>query len=485
MSILVPVYNELGYTVECIGSIPRSRPKVSYELIVADDASPDPAIARLGTIKNLRYVAQPTNLGFLENSTRRSTPAAASSPAAQQRCPTAGRRAGRHGGDAGRQPRRGGRRTEDPLPERPAAGSRLRHRPRWLHHHGRAVRRPQPALLQLPPRRPLLLRRGAAGQAQRNRRCAVRQDLHACLLRGRGSVPAPAIPRPARRLLPGGRGRSPPQCLHQQAIRHQAAATRRPQSAETAAEMAGAVGRPEQGPGDRLLPPQYTPPRRTTFSGARGSPSGPTSPRPPPAMRPLPAAFACRSRLLRPPPAPNVRASGGPGAPLRDQRLLRVLLQFRTPPRSGRSVRGDRRRPVHRFPVLRLLGQRELDPALGRRHTGHDSSRHPMPTPCRASRRRRPLCRRSALYPRQQPADVPGLPPLLLPDARSRRACRDAFRAGFPGVYLLRREHETAGYGARRRLGFDACVEFPPRAVPSGWTTSRSCAPGLVGTRYD
>jgi len=67
VSILVPVYNELGYTVECIGSVPRSRPKVSYELIVADDASPDPSIARLGTIKNLHYLAQPTNLGFLEN----------------------------------------------------------------------------------------------------------------------------------------------------------------------------------------------------------------------------------------------------------------------------------------------------------------------------------------------------------------------------------------------------------------------------------
>jgi O-antigen biosynthesis protein len=67
VSILIPVYNEANYTAECIGSILTSNPQVSYEVIVADDASPDPSAAVIGEIENIRFIRQPENLGFLRN----------------------------------------------------------------------------------------------------------------------------------------------------------------------------------------------------------------------------------------------------------------------------------------------------------------------------------------------------------------------------------------------------------------------------------
>jgi GT2 family glycosyltransferase len=67
VSILIPAYNEAKYTAECIGSILASSPKVSYEVIIADDASPDASAQALMRIKNIRFVHQRTNLGFLRN----------------------------------------------------------------------------------------------------------------------------------------------------------------------------------------------------------------------------------------------------------------------------------------------------------------------------------------------------------------------------------------------------------------------------------
>ena len=67
VSILIPAYNEAKYTAECIGSIVASAPKVSYEVIIADDASPEASARALGDIINVKFVRQPTNQGFLKN----------------------------------------------------------------------------------------------------------------------------------------------------------------------------------------------------------------------------------------------------------------------------------------------------------------------------------------------------------------------------------------------------------------------------------
>ncbi|MBN8905011.1 MAG: glycoside hydrolase family 99-like domain-containing protein [Rhodospirillales bacterium] len=67
VSILIPAYNEFSYTVECLASIAKSTPKIGYEVVLADDASPDPEMSRLAKVRNIVYVRQPANIGFLKN----------------------------------------------------------------------------------------------------------------------------------------------------------------------------------------------------------------------------------------------------------------------------------------------------------------------------------------------------------------------------------------------------------------------------------
>lgn len=69
VTILVPAYNHLTVTLECLASITAAqRPgDPDFELLVADDASTDDTAKILASIANLRVVSQPTNLGFLRN----------------------------------------------------------------------------------------------------------------------------------------------------------------------------------------------------------------------------------------------------------------------------------------------------------------------------------------------------------------------------------------------------------------------------------
>jgi GT2 family glycosyltransferase len=67
VSILIPVYNELPYTVDCISSILDSSPDVSYEVVIADDASTDAVVQDLRRIPNIKYLRQASNAGFLRN----------------------------------------------------------------------------------------------------------------------------------------------------------------------------------------------------------------------------------------------------------------------------------------------------------------------------------------------------------------------------------------------------------------------------------
>jgi O-antigen biosynthesis protein len=67
VTILVPIYNELRYTLECISSIVRAPPRTKYVLLIADDGSTDGSLARLKKIKNLKLIVQPSNVGFLAN----------------------------------------------------------------------------------------------------------------------------------------------------------------------------------------------------------------------------------------------------------------------------------------------------------------------------------------------------------------------------------------------------------------------------------
>ena len=70
VSIIIPTYGNLAVTTACLRSIAEHVPLVSYEIIVAEDASGDPDIQRLANVPGLRYLENPENLGFLRSCNR-------------------------------------------------------------------------------------------------------------------------------------------------------------------------------------------------------------------------------------------------------------------------------------------------------------------------------------------------------------------------------------------------------------------------------
>ena len=67
VSVVIPAYGKLGITAACLRSIVANPPQVSYEVIVAEDASGDPDMAMLRDVPGLHYYENPQNLGFLRS----------------------------------------------------------------------------------------------------------------------------------------------------------------------------------------------------------------------------------------------------------------------------------------------------------------------------------------------------------------------------------------------------------------------------------
>ncbi len=68
VSVIVPVFNNLRITLECLWSIAlHDDPRVTFEVIVADDSSTDDTARICASIPNLRLLRNETNLGFLRN----------------------------------------------------------------------------------------------------------------------------------------------------------------------------------------------------------------------------------------------------------------------------------------------------------------------------------------------------------------------------------------------------------------------------------
>lgn len=68
VSIILPVYNNIKLTLECILSIQQySGDSISYEIILADDASTDETESILSRVSNIKYIRNQHNLGFLRN----------------------------------------------------------------------------------------------------------------------------------------------------------------------------------------------------------------------------------------------------------------------------------------------------------------------------------------------------------------------------------------------------------------------------------
>ena len=67
VSILIPVYCKLEFTLACLKSIADHLPKVSFEILVLDDKSPDNSAKELQQVENIRVIANPENLGFTKS----------------------------------------------------------------------------------------------------------------------------------------------------------------------------------------------------------------------------------------------------------------------------------------------------------------------------------------------------------------------------------------------------------------------------------
>lgn len=67
VSILIPCFKELSYTLECLQSIMEAAPQVAFEVLVSDDASPDHSLDVIADIPGVRYFRNEKNLGFLLN----------------------------------------------------------------------------------------------------------------------------------------------------------------------------------------------------------------------------------------------------------------------------------------------------------------------------------------------------------------------------------------------------------------------------------
>jgi len=69
VSIVIPVFNQIKFTVECLAALSKHRHscKTSFEVLVADDASTDDTSWLLADVKGVRLIRSEDNQGFLKN----------------------------------------------------------------------------------------------------------------------------------------------------------------------------------------------------------------------------------------------------------------------------------------------------------------------------------------------------------------------------------------------------------------------------------
>lgn len=66
VSIIVPTYGQVDYTMRCLASLAANPPRLPFEVIVMDDAFPGPEVERLHRgIDGVRVIRNPANKGFL------------------------------------------------------------------------------------------------------------------------------------------------------------------------------------------------------------------------------------------------------------------------------------------------------------------------------------------------------------------------------------------------------------------------------------
>jgi GT2 family glycosyltransferase/glycosyltransferase involved in cell wall biosynthesis len=66
-SIVIPVYGQLGYTLNCLHALLLHTSRYSFEILVGDDVSPDESGTWLPQIKAIQYIRYKVNGGFIDN----------------------------------------------------------------------------------------------------------------------------------------------------------------------------------------------------------------------------------------------------------------------------------------------------------------------------------------------------------------------------------------------------------------------------------
>ena len=67
VSVIIPTYGQVDFTLRCLASIAASSPVTPIEVIVIDDCSNDPAVIKLAPVQGIRLLRWPANLGFLRS----------------------------------------------------------------------------------------------------------------------------------------------------------------------------------------------------------------------------------------------------------------------------------------------------------------------------------------------------------------------------------------------------------------------------------
>ncbi|MDR3536239.1 MAG: glycosyltransferase [Acetobacteraceae bacterium] len=65
VSVIIPTYGKVDYTLRCLASIVAHAPDTPIEVIVVDDASPDPDVVWLARVAGIRLLRNCDNLGFV------------------------------------------------------------------------------------------------------------------------------------------------------------------------------------------------------------------------------------------------------------------------------------------------------------------------------------------------------------------------------------------------------------------------------------
>ena len=67
VSVIIPIYGQIGYTIRCLASIQKYAPGMPFEIIVVNDCSRDNSLEVLAQVRGIRLVRNEVNQGFIRS----------------------------------------------------------------------------------------------------------------------------------------------------------------------------------------------------------------------------------------------------------------------------------------------------------------------------------------------------------------------------------------------------------------------------------